>query len=67
MSNSKARFASGLFVLLVLFVLFFPNPRKAAAADKLRIGYGAPSVAMPVLWITHERKLFDIINSRDRN
>jgi ABC-type nitrate/sulfonate/bicarbonate transport system substrate-binding protein len=29
------------------------------AADKLRIGYGAPSVAMSVLWITKEGKLFD--------
>jgi NitT/TauT family transport system substrate-binding protein len=59
MSNNKARFESGLFVLLVLFVLFFPNPPKAAAADKLRIGYGAPSVAMSVLWITKEGKLFE--------
>src|ERR1043166_2969130 len=31
----------------------------ASAADKLRIGYGAPSVAMSVLWITKEGKLFD--------
>jgi NitT/TauT family transport system substrate-binding protein len=30
----------------------------AAAADKLRIGYGAPSVAMAVLWISQEGKLF---------
>jgi len=29
------------------------------AADKLRIGYGAPSVAMSVLWITKEGKLFE--------
>jgi NitT/TauT family transport system substrate-binding protein len=29
-----------------------------AAADKLRIGYGAPSVAMAVLWISQEGKLF---------
>ena len=31
----------------------------AAAADKLRIGYGAPSVAMAVLWITKEGKVFE--------
>jgi len=29
------------------------------AADKLRIGYGAPSVAMSVLWITKEGRLFE--------
>jgi NitT/TauT family transport system substrate-binding protein len=29
------------------------------AADKLRIGYGAPSVAMSILWITKEGKLFE--------
>jgi NitT/TauT family transport system substrate-binding protein len=57
MASSKAKFASGLFVLLVLSVLFFFS--HARAADKLRIGYGAPSVAMSVLWITKEAKLFD--------
>ena len=59
MANSNATFASRLFVLLVLLVLFFPNPPNATAADKLRIGYGAPSVAMSVLWITKEGKLFE--------
>ena len=33
--------------------------RTRVAADKLRIGYGAPSVAMSVLWITKEGKLFE--------
>ena len=33
--------------------------RPVAAADKLRIGYGAPSVAMSVLWITKEGRLFE--------
>ena len=45
---------------LILFVLLgcaFRSP--AGAADKLRIGYGAPSVAMSVLWITKEGKLFE--------
>jgi hypothetical protein len=45
-------FQTGFFTkLLVLFVLalafIFTAP--ALAADKLRIGYGAPSVAMSVL------------------
>ena len=31
----------------------------AGRPDKLRIGYGAPSVAMAVLWITKEGKLFE--------
>src|SRR5258705_7571763 len=45
---------------LILFILLgctFPHPTRAA--DKLRIGYGAPSVAMSVLWITKEGKLFE--------
>ena len=45
---------------LILFVLLscaFRSP--AGAADRLRIGYGAPSVAMSVLWITKEGKLFE--------
>ena len=33
------------------------SPHSVGAADKLRIGYGAPSVAMSVLWITKEGKL----------
>jgi len=43
--------------LLVLSGLFlFPKP--GAAADKLRIGYGAPTVTMAPLWIAQERKIF---------
>jgi ABC-type nitrate/sulfonate/bicarbonate transport system substrate-binding protein len=56
MSNNKATCASALLVLFVLFDLY---PSNATAADKLRIGYGAPSVAMSVLWITKEGKLFE--------
>jgi NitT/TauT family transport system substrate-binding protein len=48
-------FVTALF-FLVQFALCTPN---AAAVDKLRIGYGAPSVAMSVLWITKEGKLFE--------
>jgi NitT/TauT family transport system substrate-binding protein len=55
-------FQTGFFTkLLVVFILalafIFTGP--ALAADKLRIGYGAPSVAMSVLWITKEGKLFE--------
>ena len=45
----------GVFVLALAFTFTAP----ALAADKLRIGYGAPSVAMSVLWITKEGKLFE--------
>ena len=44
-----------IFVLALVFTLTGP----VLAADKLRIGYGAPSVAMSVLWITKEGKLFE--------
>jgi ABC-type nitrate/sulfonate/bicarbonate transport system substrate-binding protein len=43
--------------LIVLFTYAFRDP--VVAADKLRIGYGAPSVAMSVLWITKEGNLFE--------
>src|SRR4029434_974851 len=47
--------------LLVIFLpaLAFTFIGPVLAADKLRIGYGAPSVAMSVLWITKEAKLFE--------
>ena len=44
-------------ILLFLFGCAFPDPIRAA--DKLRIGYGAPSVAMSVLWITKEGRVFE--------
>ena len=59
MSNNQANCASALLVLFVELVLFAFQPQQATAADKLRIGYGAPSVAMSVLWITKEGKLFE--------
>jgi NitT/TauT family transport system substrate-binding protein len=52
-SSRSARIASSL----LLFALVIAQP--GFAADKLRIGYGAPSVAMSVLWITKEGKLFE--------
>lgn len=44
-------------IFLFLLSLFFAQ--SVVAADKLRIGYGAPSVAMSVLWITKEGRLFE--------
>jgi NitT/TauT family transport system substrate-binding protein len=46
-----------LVVFILALTLIFTAP--ALAADRLRIGYGAPSVAMSVLWITKEGKLFE--------
>ena len=56
MSNTRAAFIGALFVVIVQCGLCMRN---AAAVDKLRIGYGAPSVAMAVLWITKEGKVFE--------
>jgi len=39
-----------------LLLLFLPTT--TTAADKLRIGYGAPAIPMAILWITQEGKLF---------
>lgn len=45
---------------LILFLLVnCVFPHFIVAADKLRIGYGAPSVTMSMLWITKEGKLFE--------
>ena len=46
-----------ILILIIISAVFFVSP--SSAADKLRIGYGAPSVAMSVLWITKEGKLFE--------
>ena len=43
---------------LALCLLFAFLPLVAVAADKLRIGYGAPSVTMAPLWIAQEGKIF---------
>ena len=42
--------------LVILGLLLFPP--LGAAADKLRIGYGAPTVTMAPLWIAQEGKVF---------
>ena len=44
------------FTVIVIIGIF---AHCAGAADKLRIGYGAPSVAMAVLWIAKEGRLFE--------
>ena len=46
-------------LIILLLVLTFTYPEAATGADKLRIGYGAPSVTMSILWITKEGKLFE--------
>jgi NitT/TauT family transport system substrate-binding protein len=46
-------------VAIVLLMLCCVNAHRVFAADKLRIGYGAPSVTMSILWITKEGKLFE--------
>lgn len=54
MKPTRAAFTALLF-LFVPFILC----TKAIAVDQLRIGYGAPSIAMSLLWITKEGKLFE--------
>ena len=56
LNNTRAAFIGALFVFIVQCGLCTPN---AIAVDKLRIGYGAPSVTMSMLWITKEGKLFE--------
>ena len=45
--------------LILILLVTCGLPHSIVAADKLRIGYGAPSVAMATLWITKEGKLFE--------
>ena len=48
-----------VFIALILLFVPFILCTKVIAAEKLRIGYGAPSIAMSMLWITKEGKLFE--------
>jgi NitT/TauT family transport system substrate-binding protein len=50
------RFVAALLLLSIPVACF---PGQLSGADKLRIGYGAPSVTMSILWITKEGKLFE--------
>jgi ABC-type nitrate/sulfonate/bicarbonate transport system substrate-binding protein len=43
---------------LVAAFLFLSLPVATTAAERLRIGYGAPSIPMAVLWISQEGNLF---------
>ncbi len=46
-------------VLIVVMILGLSLvPKQSPAADKLQIGYGAPTVSMAPLWISQEGKLF---------
>lgn len=48
-----------IFAGVVIALSLFVNcPRTVSAADKLRIGYGAPSVTMAPLWIAQEGNVF---------
>ncbi len=61
MSPTTLRHPIVLFLSFLLFVstLTLSFSATTSANDKLRIGYGAPSVAMAVLWIAKEGKLFE--------
>ena len=52
-----AKFRTQLFKLTLCAAILLP-PTSIGAADKLRIGYGAPSVTMAPLWIAQEGKVF---------
>jgi NitT/TauT family transport system substrate-binding protein len=56
MGNPK-RTLRNVAPIMVIFMLILYG--RTSAADKLRIGYGAPSIAMSMLWITKEGKLFE--------
>ena len=59
MKNNNHRFGRVTAITGSLLLLCLLSAHAVLAADKLRIGYGAPSVAMSVLWITKEGKLFE--------
>ena len=58
-STGKESFLNAvqIVVLLITAILILPAP--ATSADKLRIGYGQPTITMAMLWITKEGKLFE--------
>jgi NitT/TauT family transport system substrate-binding protein len=56
LNNTSVASIGPLVVFILQCGLCTPN---AAAVDKLRIGYGAPSISMSILWITKEGKLFE--------
>src|SRR3990167_6027311 len=46
-------------ILAVLILCLVAPPPESGGADKIRIGYGAPTITMAMLWITKEGKLFE--------
>lgn len=54
----KASMLKSLIIFAALTVVVPVIPRQSTAADKLRIGYGAPTVTMSILWIAQEGRLF---------
>lgn len=46
-------------ILAVLILCLVAPPPESAGADKIRIGYGQPTITMAMLWITKEGKLFE--------
>lgn len=46
-------------ILAILILCLVVPPPESAGADKIRIGYGQPTITMAMLWITKEGKLFE--------
>src|SRR6266480_934363 len=59
--HNQNRILPSVVPAIVIFILVLNSTfyGLTSASDKLRIGYGAPSVAMAVLWITKEGRLFE--------
>jgi NitT/TauT family transport system substrate-binding protein len=55
--NSTAKFIVRFLSVAIYAAVFFTTT-SSGATDKLRIGYGAPSVTMAPLWIAQEGKVF---------
>ncbi|MBI2532358.1 MAG: ABC transporter substrate-binding protein, partial [Deltaproteobacteria bacterium] len=58
-STGKESFLNAVQIVVLLITAIVILSAPATSADKLRIGYGAPSVPMSILWITQEAKLFE--------
>jgi NitT/TauT family transport system substrate-binding protein len=57
-SQAIRQVPSCALLAIIAFLLCLAFPAGTVAADRLRIGYGAPSIPMAVLWIAQEGKLF---------
>src|ERR671918_2389195 len=56
MGNPKRMLRNVAPIMVILMLILYG---RTSAGDKLRIGYGAPSIAMSMLWIPKEGKLFE--------